>query len=40
MNDIPIRHAEPEDYEPIIIVLDGWFAGRHVSGMLHKLVVM
>ncbi len=38
MNDIPKRHAEPEDYEPIIIVLDGWFAGRHVSGMLHKLV--
>ena len=37
MNDIPIRHAEPEDDEPIIIVLDGWFDGRHVSSMLHKL---
>ena len=37
MNDIQIRHAEPEDYAPIIIVLDGWFDGRHVSSMLHKL---
>jgi ribosomal protein S18 acetylase RimI-like enzyme len=37
MNDIQIRHAEPEDYDPIIIVLDDWFDGRPVSRMLHRL---
>lgn len=32
-----IRNATPEDYAPIIAVLDDWWGGRHMSDMLPKL---
>jgi ribosomal protein S18 acetylase RimI-like enzyme len=32
-----IRNATPEDYAPIITVLDDWWGGRHMSDMLPKL---
>lgn len=32
-----MRHAEPEDYAPIIAVLDEWWGGRRMAAMLPKL---
>jgi GNAT superfamily N-acetyltransferase len=32
-----IRNVTPEDYPPIIEVLDTWWGGRKVAGMLPKL---
>lgn len=32
-----IRHAEPSDYPRLIAVIDDWWAGRAMSGMLPKL---
>ena len=32
-----IRHAEPSDYPPLIAVVDEWWGGRPMSGMLPKL---
>lgn len=37
MSDISIRHAEAEDYAPIISVINDWWGGRTVSDMLPKL---
>jgi predicted GNAT superfamily acetyltransferase len=37
MHAISIRHAKPEDHQPIIAVLDDWWGGRQVSNTLHKL---
>ena len=37
MHEISIRHAELEDHQPIIAVLDDWWGGRQASGALHKL---
>jgi ribosomal protein S18 acetylase RimI-like enzyme len=37
MTEISLRHAEPEDYQPIIAVLDEWWGGRHMAAMLPKL---
>jgi ribosomal protein S18 acetylase RimI-like enzyme len=37
MNDSAIRHAEPADYQPIISVLNDWWGGRNMSGMLPRL---
>ncbi len=36
MHETLIRHAEPEDYQPIIAVLDHWW-GRQLTHMPHKL---
>jgi ribosomal protein S18 acetylase RimI-like enzyme len=32
-----IRHAEPSDYSRLIAVVDDWWGGRPMSGMLPKL---
>lgn len=32
-----IRHAEPEDYGPIIAVVDEWWGGRAMADMLPRL---
>jgi ribosomal protein S18 acetylase RimI-like enzyme len=32
-----IRHAEPSDYPRLIAVVDDWWGGRSMSGMLPKL---
>lgn len=32
-----IRHAEPSDYPRLIAVVDDWWGGRPMSGMLPKL---
>ena len=32
-----IRNAEPSDYPPLIAVVDEWWGGRPMSGMLPKL---
>jgi predicted GNAT superfamily acetyltransferase len=37
MNEPIIRHAEPSDYQPIIAVVNDWWAGRQMSDMLPKL---
>jgi ribosomal protein S18 acetylase RimI-like enzyme len=37
MNELLIRHAEPSDYQPIIAVVDEWWGGRRMAGMLPKL---
>lgn len=34
---IVIRHAEPEDYDPIIAELDNWWGGRSMADMLPRL---
>jgi GNAT superfamily N-acetyltransferase len=34
---ITIRHLEPEDYDPIIRVLDDWWGGRRMADMLPRL---
>lgn len=35
--DINIRNIRPNDYQPIISVLNEWWGGRPMSGMLPKL---
>jgi ribosomal protein S18 acetylase RimI-like enzyme len=37
MKPIPIRHAEPSDYEPIISIVNDWWGGRNMCDMLPKL---
>ena len=37
MNGLVIRHATPSDYQPIIAVVDDWWDGRRMAGMLPKL---
>jgi hypothetical protein len=37
MNEICIRQAKPSDYQPIISVVNDWWGGRRMSGMLPKL---
>jgi N-acetylglutamate synthase-like GNAT family acetyltransferase len=32
-----LRHAEVRDYDPIIQVIDDWWGGRPMAGMLHRL---
>jgi len=32
-----LRHAEVRDYDPIIQVIDEWWGGRPMAGMLHRL---
>lgn len=32
-----IRNLEPEDYSPVIAVVDEWWGGRHMTDMLPKL---
>jgi GNAT superfamily N-acetyltransferase len=34
---IAIRHAEPDDYAPIIAVIDAWWGGRSMADMLPRL---
>jgi len=34
---ITIRHAEPDDYRPIIAVVDAWWGGRRMAEMLPRL---
>ncbi len=34
---VTIRHAEPEDYDQIIAVVDEWWGGRRMALMLPKL---
>jgi ribosomal protein S18 acetylase RimI-like enzyme len=34
---IEIRHAEPEDYPPIIADLNDWWGGRQMADMLPRL---
>ena len=38
MNEIEIRHVEQGDYHVIISVVDQWWGGRPMTGMLPKLV--
>jgi ribosomal protein S18 acetylase RimI-like enzyme len=37
MTELLIRHAEPSDYQPIIVVLDEWWGERSMVQMLPKL---
>ncbi|MCT0207576.1 GNAT family N-acetyltransferase [Synechococcus sp. CS-1332] len=37
MNEVVIRHVEPDDYQPIISVVDEWWGGRPMAEMLPKL---
>jgi ribosomal protein S18 acetylase RimI-like enzyme len=32
-----IRHAEPEDYAPVVAVIDEWWGGRRMAPALPKL---
>jgi hypothetical protein len=32
-----LRHVEVKDYAPIIQVIDDWWGGRPMAGMLHRL---
>jgi GNAT superfamily N-acetyltransferase len=32
-----LRYAEVRDYDPIIQVVDDWWGGRPMAGMLHQL---
>ncbi len=34
---VDIRNVRPDDYQPIISVLNEWWGGRPMSGMLPKL---
>lgn len=34
---VTIRHLEPADYAPLIAVVDDWWGGRAMRGMLPKL---
>jgi len=37
VSDVRVRHVEPEDYQPIISVIDEWWGGRHMADMIPKL---
>lgn len=37
MDEILIRHAEPSDHQPIVAVVDEWWGGRKMAGMLPRL---
>ncbi len=37
MQDVTLRHAEASDYQPVIEVINEWFGGRQMSGMLPRL---
>ncbi len=37
MNQVRIRHAEPEDYQSVINVVDEWWGGRQMYLMLPRL---
>jgi len=37
MDEMIIRHAEPSDHQPIVAVVDEWWGGRKMAGMLPKL---
>lgn len=37
MNEVAIRHVEQDDYQPILSVVDEWWGGRPMTGMLPKL---
>lgn len=37
MSGVAIRHAEIDDYKPIITVVDEWWGGRRMALMLPKL---
>jgi predicted GNAT superfamily acetyltransferase len=37
MDTIEIRHPNPEDYKPIITVINDWWGGRKMGDMLPKL---
>ncbi len=32
-----LQHVEVKDYDPIIQVIDEWWGGRSMAGMLHRL---
>jgi ribosomal protein S18 acetylase RimI-like enzyme len=34
---VQIRQLRPSDYPPVISVIDGWWGGRHMAGMLPRL---
>ncbi len=34
---VQIRHAEPEDFQSVIGVIDDWWGGRQMAAMLPKL---
>lgn len=40
MSEPFIRHVEPADYQSIIAVVDEWWGGRQMAGMLPKLFFM
>jgi predicted GNAT superfamily acetyltransferase len=35
--DVTIRHVEPSDHAPITAVVDAWWGGRQMAGMLPPL---
>ncbi len=37
MSQPSIRHVEPNDYPPIVAVVDKWWGGRPMANMLPKL---
>ena len=37
MEKLLIRHAEPYDYQQVIAVIDQWWGGRRMAGMMPKL---
>lgn len=37
---IIIRNLKPDDYEPIIMVVNKWWNGRQMSQMLPKLFLL
>jgi L-amino acid N-acyltransferase YncA len=37
---VAIRHAEPDDYDRIIPLVDSWWGGRQMAGMLPRLFFM
>ena len=34
---VHIRQIRPSDYQPVISVVDGWWGGRQMAGMLPRL---
>jgi ribosomal protein S18 acetylase RimI-like enzyme len=34
---VTIRHGEPDDYDKVIGVVDAWWGGRRMAGMLPRL---
>ncbi|HEX2621271.1 MAG TPA: GNAT family N-acetyltransferase, partial [Phototrophicaceae bacterium] len=37
MDQLTLRHATPDDYSPIIRVINDWWGGRQMADMLPKL---